>query len=86
MSAERPLEGRRALVTGASRGIGRATATTLARLGASVAVGYSAHRESADEVVAALVADHGAIAVAEGFDLTAPCPRRAANAMQEYQR
>jgi 3-oxoacyl-[acyl-carrier protein] reductase len=72
MSADRPLEGRRALVTGASRGIGRATAMALARAGASVAVGYSANRERADEVVAALVADFGATAVALGADLADP--------------
>ena len=52
MSPERPLEGRRALVTGASRGIGKATAVALARAGAAVAVGYSAHPESAEAVVA----------------------------------
>jgi 3-oxoacyl-[acyl-carrier protein] reductase len=72
MSADRPLEGRRALVTGASRGIGRATAVALARAGASVAVGYSAHRDGADEVVAALVSEYGAQAVALGADLADP--------------
>ena len=72
MSEARALEGRRALVTGASRGIGRATAIALARAGASVAVGYSAHPEGAEAVVAALRAEHGVTAVALGADLADP--------------
>jgi len=72
MSGAQPLEGRRALVTGASSGIGRATAIALARAGAAVAVGYSAHRESADAVVATLQGDHGVTAVALGADLADP--------------
>jgi 3-oxoacyl-[acyl-carrier protein] reductase len=69
MTDARPLEGKRALVTGGSRGIGKATAIALARAGASVAVGYSAHAESAEAVVAALQADYNATAVALGADL-----------------
>jgi 3-oxoacyl-[acyl-carrier protein] reductase len=41
-----------ALVTGGSRGIGRATALRLARDGADVAVSYVTRRREADEVVA----------------------------------
>lgn len=46
------LSGRRALVTGASRGIGRATALALAGAGARVAVGHSRSEGDAAEVAA----------------------------------
>jgi 3-oxoacyl-[acyl-carrier protein] reductase len=47
-----PLAGKVALVTGASRGIGRASALALADAGAAVAVAYSASGPAADEVAA----------------------------------
>jgi 3-oxoacyl-[acyl-carrier protein] reductase len=55
------LAGRVALVTGASRGIGRGIALELAAAGASVVVNYRRDAEAADEVVAQ--AGNGAIAV-----------------------
>jgi 3-oxoacyl-[acyl-carrier protein] reductase len=59
------LGGQRALVTGASRGIGRAIAIALAHAGASVSVNYRTQRAAAEETVAAIVASGGeAVAIA----------------------
>ncbi|WP_313162397.1 SDR family oxidoreductase [Kosakonia cowanii] len=48
-----------ALVSGASRGIGRATARFLAQEGYTVAVNYHRQRDAADEVVAEILARGG---------------------------
>ena len=53
------LEGKIAVVTGASRGIGRAIALELARRGARVVVNYNRSAEAAAEVVAAIEAEGG---------------------------
>ncbi|KAE8157562.1 hypothetical protein BDV40DRAFT_44625 [Aspergillus tamarii] len=56
------LEGKVALVTGASRGIGRSTALALAREGANVIVNYVSSTAAAEEVVKEIGSDH-AIAI-----------------------
>ena len=53
---EAPLAGRTALVTGASRGIGRGIALALARAGADIAVNYTRDEAAAAETVAAIQA------------------------------
>jgi len=62
------LHGRNAVVTGGSRGIGRATALMLARAGAAVGIGYRSRRDAAEGVVAELEA-MGVHAWAEPGDL-----------------
>ncbi|MFZ4675073.1 MAG: 3-oxoacyl-[acyl-carrier-protein] reductase [Nodosilinea sp.] len=60
MSASSPsLAGQVAVVTGASRGIGRAVAIALAAAGAQVVVNYARSSTAADEVVAEIAAAGG---------------------------
>lgn len=47
MKMEKDFEGKTALVTGGSRGIGRAVCLDLAKGGARVAVNYTSDREAA---------------------------------------
>jgi 3-oxoacyl-[acyl-carrier protein] reductase len=63
------FSGRVALVTGASRGIGRAIALALAEAGADIAVNYHAHPNDADDVTRQIQAV-GRRAVAIGADVS----------------
>ncbi len=62
------LTGRRALVTGGSRGIGLATSRLLAQAGAAVSIGYRSRRAEAEAVVAEIRAA-GGTAVAFAHDI-----------------
>ena len=53
------LEGKVALVTGASRGIGRAIALRLAQEGAAVAINYAGNTAAAEEVKSMIEAQGG---------------------------
>ena len=64
----RELEGRVSLVTGASRGIGRAVAVRLAALGSSVAVNYHSSREAA-EALAREIEERGGEVMLAGADV-----------------
>ena len=59
MASFASLEGKRALVTGASKGIGRAIAQELARAGATVVVGYRSGKDEAEQ----LASEIGGLAV-----------------------
>ena len=56
------LDGKIALVTGGSRGIGRAIALRLAEEGAKVAINYAGNQTAAEEVKA-IIEQHGGTAM-----------------------
>jgi 3-oxoacyl-[acyl-carrier protein] reductase len=68
---EYPLQGKNALVTGGSRGIGRAIALGLASRGAHVAIGYLKNDDRAREIVK-VIAEQGGKATAISADLSRP--------------
>ncbi len=67
---DKALDGRVALVTGGSRGIGRAICEALGRRGATVVVNYAAREDAAQETAAAVTAAGGK-AVLSRFDVSA---------------
>jgi len=67
------LSNKVALVTGASRGIGRAVALALGQSGARVVVNYRGQQQAAEEVVATIVAAYGPdAAIAVQADVAQP--------------
>ncbi len=71
MIVDKALQGKVALVTGASRGIGRAIAVALGARGAKVIVNYASREDAAKEAAAAVVAAGGQAVIA-GFDVANP--------------
>ncbi|PPD30353.1 MAG: short-chain dehydrogenase [Hyphomicrobium sp.] len=71
----KPLAGRTAVVTGGSRGIGRAIAETLGAQGALVAVHFGKNQKAADETVAAVKSAGG-----EAFSVQAELTEKGAAA------
>lgn len=65
----KPLTGKTAIVTGASRGIGREIALELAKNGANVVVNYASRADQAEEVVT-LIRQGGGEALAIGADIS----------------
>lgn len=63
------LSGKIALVTGASRGIGKETAITLASYGATVIVNYNGSKDKASEVVD-IIKENGGEALAYGCNVS----------------
>ncbi len=85
--SEKRLEGQVAVVTGASRGIGRACAAELAREGAAVVVNYFMSQPPADELVGEIVSKGGrAIAVRAGVAHPDDCQALIAKTIETYGR
>ncbi len=79
------LEGRVAIVTGASRGIGRACAWELATHGAAVVVNYFTNEEAADKLVGEIVTSGGrAITVRAGVGHPDDVQAMVQRTMDEY--
>jgi len=70
MSETKPLEGQSAVVTGASRGIGRAIAKELARKGANVIINYARSEAEAASLAEEIRAETGKSSLLVQFDVS----------------
>jgi 3-oxoacyl-[acyl-carrier protein] reductase len=87
MAVTKKLEGKVAVVTGASKGIGAEIATHLASEGAAVVVNYASSKAGADRVVADVVAKGGkAVAVQADVAKEADIRRLFVEAKQAFGR
>jgi 3-oxoacyl-[acyl-carrier protein] reductase len=83
----RVLDKQVAIVTGASRGLGKATALALARMGATVVVNHKRNADMADEVCAEIAAEGGS-AIPLQADVTDPAEVQAmmASVFKKFRR
>lgn len=82
-----PLEGRNALVTGASKGIGRGIALELARAGCNVAVNYNADAQGAQSTIAEIrELGRDAMGVQANVGVSSDVRRMFGEALKAYSR
>jgi 3-oxoacyl-[acyl-carrier protein] reductase len=86
VTPERLLAERVALITGGSRGIGRAIALRLASAGARVAISYRQNAAAADQVLAALGGDAQALAIAGDVARAPDCEAMMAAVVERFGR
>src|ERR1051325_1938841 len=82
-----PLESKTALVTGASKGVGKGIALELARCGCNVAVNYNSDREGAESTVAEIIAmNRAAFPTAADVGSSADVDRMFAEVFERFPR